>query len=85
MWLGKARGTRKIPQNLDISQNKYELFFRVKMDPSVKTSIEKRLIESGEKERLKVLINNQIIQCCRMNFFTLNKGMIRSLEIEIRL
>ena len=63
LWLGKARGTRKIPQNLDISQNKYELFFRVKMDPSVKTSIEKRLIESGEKERLKVLIDNPIIQC----------------------
>ena len=28
----------------------------IKMDPHVKTSIEQRLIESGEKERLKVLM-----------------------------
>ena len=27
----------------------------LKMDPHVKTSIEQRLIESGEKERLKVM------------------------------
>merc|ERR1712200_364894 len=33
-----------------------------KMDPSVKTTIEQRLLETGEKERLKEHLRNRLIE-----------------------
>jgi enhancer of yellow 2 transcription factor len=33
------------------------------MDPTIKTTIEQRLIESGEKERLKEHLRNRLIEC----------------------
>jgi len=33
------------------------------MDPSVRTTIEQRLVESGEKERLKEHLKNRLTEC----------------------
>jgi len=33
------------------------------MDPTIKTTIEQRLVESGEKERLKEHLRNRLIEC----------------------
>jgi len=48
--------------------------FQTKMDPAFKTSIEQRLIESGEKERLKEHLR------CRLN----ESGWREALKLEAK-